>query len=143
MNPILRNVLAVLVGAIVGGLLNSGIIQLSPSVFPYPEGIDMNDIGSIKANIHLFTGGNFLMTWLAHAAGTLVGAFITAKLAASNQKALAVLIGGLFIIGGIMAAMMIGGPVWFTAVDILTAYIPMAFLGWKLAGSPTSANPLS
>jgi len=65
----------------------------------------------------------------------LVGAFLAAKLGASHRMKLALGIGIFFLLGGIAAASMIGGPVWFIVIDLLFAYIPMAYLGGMLAGA--------
>jgi hypothetical protein len=34
-----------------------------------------------------------------------------------------------------MMAVMYGGPVWFLALDLIGAYLPMAFLGGRLGGA--------
>lgn len=138
MNPILRNVLAVVAGAIIGGLVNMGLVTIGPELIPLPEGIDSSDMESLKANGHLMEAKHFLFPFLAHALGTLAGAFIAAKLAISNQMTMAMIIGGFFLIGGVMAATMIPAPTWFVVTDLILAYIPMGWLGWKLAGSPTT-----
>jgi len=44
-------------------------------------------------------------------------------------------IGIWFLIGGITMVYMVGGPLWFQATDVLFAYIPMAWIGAKLAGA--------
>jgi hypothetical protein len=41
-------------------------------------------------------------------------------------------IGGWNLFGGIMAATMIPAPLWFILVDLILAYIPMAYLAGKL-----------
>ncbi len=138
MNPIIRNILAVLAGLFIGGLVNLGIIIISPSLVPLPPGVDPNDLESIKSNIHLYEAKHFLMPFVAHALGTLVGAFIAVKLAASHHLYIGIGIGAFFIIGGIMAVSMIPGPMWFSVLDLLIAYIPMGWLGWKLAGGDRS-----
>ncbi|MBK9254252.1 MAG: hypothetical protein IPM42_02060 [Saprospiraceae bacterium] len=38
MNPIVRNIVAVIAGIIIGGIVNSGIIKISGSIIPPPEG---------------------------------------------------------------------------------------------------------
>jgi hypothetical protein len=43
-------------------------------------------------------------------------------------------IGAFFLAGGIGAAVMLGGPLWFIVTDLVLAYLPMGFLGAKLAG---------
>lgn len=55
MNPILRNVLALIAGALVGGTVNMGIVMGSGSIIPPPEGIDPGDMESLVANFHLFS----------------------------------------------------------------------------------------
>jgi hypothetical protein len=55
-------------------------------------------------------------------------------IAASGRKVIAIILGCLFLAGGIAANIMIPAPMWYRAVDLLFAYIPMTFLGWKLSG---------
>jgi hypothetical protein len=74
-----------------------------------------------------------LFPFLAHALGTLAGAFITAFLAANNKLILAVVIGTIFLFGGISMIISLTAPMWFNITDVIFAYIPMAFLGYFLA----------
>jgi hypothetical protein len=83
----------------------------------------------LRESMKLFTPVNFVFPFLAHALGTLSGAFVAAKLAASHHMKFAIGIGVAFLIGGVAAASMFGGPVWFKAVDLLLAYIPMGLVG--------------
>ena len=136
MNPILKNILAVIAGIIIGGLVNMAIITISGSIAPLPEGVDPNDIESIKANIQRYSVGNLLLPIVAHGLGTLVGAFVAAKLAVKGHKTLALAVGAFFLLGGIYMAYLIPeAPMWMKTADILLAYIPMGWLGWKLAGA--------
>lgn len=43
-------------------------------------------------------------------------------------------IGGLFLLGGIAMIFVLPSPTWYTMLDLVGAYIPMAWIGWKLAG---------
>lgn len=134
MNSLLRNILGIIVGAGVGGFINGQIIKYGHLLVPLPEGVNPENIDSINANIASYEPQHFIMPFLAHALGTLVGAFIVTKIAASNQKIFALGIGALFLMGGIMVAQMLSNsPIWFTALDIIGAYIPMALLGYHLA----------
>ena len=133
--PVLRNILALIAGVIIGGFANMAIVSVSGSVIALPDGVNPEDIESLKANFHLFEPKHFLMPFLAHAIGTFVGAFIAAYIAASRKMLLAMIVGGFFLAGGIMMVQMLPGPLWFTFVDLGLAYIPMGFMGWKLAES--------
>ncbi len=109
-----------------------GIIMLGSSLIAPPEGVDPTNMESIAQNIHLYGPQHFAVPFLAHALGTLFGAFIVAKLAASRQMVLAMVIGVFNLVGGIAASTMIPAPTWFIALDLVVAYIPMAYLGGKL-----------
>lgn len=132
MNPILKNILAFVVGLILGNVVNMSIVLLSPYVIPPPPGADVTTEAGLKASIHLFEAKHFIMPFLAHALGTLAGALLCAKMAASHHIKLALGIGVLFLIGGIIASRMIPAPTWFIALDLIVAYLPMAYLGYFL-----------
>lgn len=132
MNPILRNILAVLAGFVVGITVNMGLVTISASVIPLPEELDMTTMEGVKEAMPLLQPKHFLMPFLAHALGTLAGAMVVAKLAASYKIKLAMIIGVLFLAGGITTVVQVGGPMWFIVVDLGLAYLPMAYFGSKM-----------
>lgn len=136
MNPIVRNILAVVAGVLLGSVVNMGLIQISGFVIPPPAGADMTTAEGIKAALPLLEPKHFIFPFLAHALGTLVGAFIAAKIGASRRMMLAMIVGVIFLAGGIAATFMIPAPTWFMVLDVVVAYLPMAYLGAMLAGSP-------
>lgn len=135
MKTLLINSLAVVAGLILGGMVNMAIVMAGPHVIPPPAGVDMSDVESLAAGAHLLTPKHFLFPFLAHATGTLAGALVTNLSASTRRGVLAYVIGGLFLTGGIAASFMIPAPTWFIALDILLAYIPMAWLGARLGRS--------
>ncbi len=132
MNPILKNILAVIVGWIVGSIVNMGLITTGHSVFPI-VGIDPNDMNALAEVMPTLNYTHFIFPFLAHALGTLVGAITAGLIAANNKMKFSLTIGGLFLLGGIAVNYMLPGPTWFAVVDILLAYIPMAWIGGKIA----------
>ena len=135
MNPILRNVLAVVAGIILGSIVNMAIIMLSSSIIPPPEGVNPSDMESLKASMHLFEPKHFLMPFLAHAFGTLVGAFVAGLIAINHRLKISLAIGLFFMLGGITNILLLPSPFWFTITDLTLAYIPMSWLGYKLQKS--------
>ena len=132
MNPILKDILAVFTGLIVGSIVNMGIIMVSSDVIPPPSGGDSTTMEGLNATMHLFEPRHFIFPFLAHAIGTLVGAFIAARIASTRKMTMALVIGFFFLIGGFSNVMMLSSPTWFTIVDLGLAYIPMALLGGTL-----------
>jgi hypothetical protein len=139
MKTILRNILAVVVGLVVGGTVNMALITVSPHVIRPPAGVDVTDAQSLASSIHLFEPKHFLFPFLAHALGTLAGALLAFLIAASYRSVFAYAIGAFFLTGGIAASFMIPAPKWFIALDLAAAYIPMAWIGTQLGRRITGA----
>ena len=132
MHPIIRNILAVLAGLLLGSLVNGGLIGLSGHIIPPPEGYDITTDAGLKAGIHLLEPKHFIFPFLAHALGTFAGALTTALIAANRKMGLAMLIGLLFFIGGAVMVYKLQAPMWFNITDLVLAYFPMALLGARL-----------
>lgn len=132
MPNVVRNVLAFIVGLFLGGVVNMALITVSPSLIPPPAGVDVTNPESLSAAIHLFEPRHFVMPFLAHALGTLVGALVGYLIAASYKAQIAYGIGALFLCGGVAASFMIPAPAWFIALDLVVAYLPMAWLGIRI-----------
>lgn len=139
MIAILRNIVGLLGGLVLGGLVNMGLIMLGPSIIPPPPGVDVTNSESIAASIHLFEAKHFIVPFVAHAFGTLVGAMAAFFIAASYRPHIAYLVGAVFLVGGIWASTIIPAPTWFIGVDLVLAYLPMAWIGAKLAGRVLSS----
>ena len=133
MKPLLRNIAAVLLGIVVGSAINMSLIMVSGKVIPPPAGADVTTMEGLKASMHLFEPQHFLFPFLAHALGTLAGAAVAATIAASRKVACAFVVGAFFLVGGIANVFMLPAPLWFNAVDLILAYLPMAWLGSRRA----------
>jgi hypothetical protein len=133
MNPIVRNILAVVGGWIIGSIVNMGLIWLGPNIIPNPEGFDSSSAEAFAATAHLLKPINYIFPFLAHALGALAGSFAAYIFAATHKMKFALGVSALFLLGGIAAVMMFNSPLWFTVVDLVGAYIPMGWLGAKLA----------
>jgi len=138
MNPIFKNILAVVAGCAIGMLVNYALITLGTNLIPAPAGVDPNDVNSIKEHMHLYEFKHFITPFLGHALGTLAGAFTAAKMAAKYKLQIALAIGAFFLLGGIAMVMMLPSPTWFNILDLGMAYFPMGWLGAKLAGTGES-----
>lgn len=135
MGTIARNVVAVILGLLVGGLVNMGLITISGQVIPPPAGVDVTNMESLRSSMHLFEPKHFLFPFLAHALGTFVGAFATSMLAETQRMKLALGVGAFYLLGGIVSVFLLPAPIWFAALDLIGAYIPMGWFGGKLAES--------
>ncbi len=112
-----------------------GLVSLGHAVVALPPGTDASTMEGIAAAMPQFGPEQFIFPFLAHALGTLVGALVPTLIAVSHKLNIALGIGVLFLIGGITAVVMLPAPLWFSVVDLVFAYIPMAWLGAKLGGA--------
>lgn len=110
-----------------------GIIMISGSIIPPPEGTDTSTMEGLQEAILLFSPKHFIFPFLAHALGTFAGAYLAAMIAANHKMKFAMGIGVLFLAGGIANVLMLPSPLWYTIVDLAGAYIPMGYLAGKLA----------
>lgn len=128
-----RKILAVLAGLVAGSVVNMALIGAGGQVIPAPAGADVSTTEALAASMHLFAPRHFLFPFLAHAGGTLAGAWLATRLYPGRRWTAALIVGAFFLAGGIAAASMLPAPAWFIAADLLLAYAPLAWLGWWLA----------
>lgn len=140
MPDLVRNALAVLAGVVAGGGVNMALIAVGPSLIAHPAGVDVSSAEGLGKTMHLFEPRHFVMPFVAHAAGTLAGALAAYLLAASHRAPIAYAIGVVFLCGGVAASFMIPAPAWFIALDLLAAYLPMAWLGIQLGARMRQGN---
>jgi hypothetical protein len=115
-----------------GSGINMIVVQAGTSVFPAPKGFDLSTEAGLKSAMPLMTFEYFIFPFLAHAMGTFSGAWFVARFSKTRPRS-AFGIGIAFLIGGIMMVATVGGPFWFSVLDLTVAYIPMAWLGYTLA----------
>ncbi len=141
MPPVLRNILGVVFGFVVGSIVNMFVLRVGQTLVPLPEGVDNSDMEKLAASMHLFGPQHFVVPFLAHALGTFVGAGLTAFVAATRKLPLALLVGALFLAGGVAAALLLPAPAWFIAADLVLAYLPVAWLAGRMGarGKPGPA----
>ena len=126
MNTILKNILALLGGGLIGMVVNMGLIFTGNQLIPFEDG--MNPMNATMWEIKYF-----IFPFFAHAFGTLSGAFVTAKFSSSYHMIFAICIGIFFLLGGISMVFILPAPIWFIIIDLVFAYLPMGWLGWKIS----------
>ena len=125
-------ILGLLLGLVIGSVVNMSIINLGGILIPMGEGIDPSNMNDLKRVMPTLELKFFITPFLAHALGTLVGAVIALWIS-NNKVVLAYVIGALFLVGGSMMVYMLPeAPLWFDVFDLTLAYVPMAWLATKI-----------
>ena len=126
MKQTLKNIAIVILGIVVGMIVNIGLIILGGTIFPPSENFE-------PMNAMNWDFKYFIFPFLAHSIGTLSGALIVSKLSNKSSIILPLIVGLYFLMGGIYMITILPAPMWFVLLDVILGYIPMALLGWKLA----------
>lgn len=123
---------AIALALFLGGSLNMFIVGISGSVIPPPPGADFTTAEGLQQSAHLMEPRHFIMPFLAHALGTLLAGFVAAALTRERRLSAAIITGLVFLTGGIMDVQMIPAPMWFNVLDLVVAYVPMAWAGYRV-----------
>jgi hypothetical protein len=98
----LRNIGAVLLGLVVGSVLNMALIMANMSLFPGPAGLDFDDTAAMAEYVASLPDSAFILVLLAHVGQASVGGWIAARVGASRPVVLALVVGVLTMVGGLI-----------------------------------------
>lgn len=132
MNPIILNSIAVIGGLIIGSIVNMGLVTLGGELVSPPTGADVSSMEGLTAAMAQYEPKHFLFPFLAHALGTLAGALFAVFVAATHKLSMALIIGAVFLAGGTYMVFLLPSPLWFDALDLVFAYMPMSLIAYKL-----------
>jgi len=133
MKGVFLNVLVFVACVFAGGIANGLIINYSGAIIAHPAGFDLTTEEGLKSGMPFMEPKHFIMPFIAHALGTLVGAFLVTLLIKERKLFRPLLVGFLFFLAGTYMVFILPSPLWFDALDLGLAYIPMAWIGYKLA----------
>jgi len=127
-----RNLVALVVGVAAGMCVNMGLVMLNAYVlFPMPPGTDVQNPEAFQAYVSNLPFTAFLVVMVAHLGQSFVGALVAARLGSSRPMLLAMIVGGLSLIGGVMNMLTVKGPGWMLIE--LPLYLVVAWLAGRMA----------
>jgi hypothetical protein len=129
----MKSILLSVAGLLLGVITNGVIVQIGSQIVKAPKGLDLSTSQGLAKAMPLMGVEHFVFPFLAHAIGTLVGAYFVSRMKVNRALLNAMAIGFAFLAGGVMMVLTLPGtPWWFVATDLVLAYLPMAYLGYKL-----------
>ena len=127
-NYMIRNILAVITGLLIGNIAIMGLHYLAMVFYPLPDFVDMNDMKAIAEYIRIAPLGSLLFVMLAHIGGTFMAGISTSLI--SKNIIPIYIIGVFFTLTGIYNLYMLPHPLWFN-IEVFF-YFPAAIYGHKL-----------
>ena len=129
MNPTIRSALVLLAGVVVAVLVVVLVDTLVGSMYPLPEGTDLNDPARMRAAIAAMPASAFVLLLAGWVVAAAAGSYLAARLA-RRSPALHGLIVAIFVLIATVANLAaIPHPMWLWPAAILL--IPAA--GWAAA----------
>ena len=126
MKLLLKNIGVLVVGIIIGMIVNMGLIIIGGIIFPISESFE-------PMNVINWDLKYFIFPFLAHSVGTLSGSFLVSKLSRNSNIIFPLIVGLYFLSGGIYMAIILPAPMWFVFLDLIVCYIPMSLIGWRIS----------
>lgn len=125
--PIARQILGVIAGVVVGGLVVFLVELVGHSLFPPPPGTDLSNPEDVKRLISLLPVGALLMVLVGWLIGSLAGAWTANRIARTSMAGW--IVAALFILLTAYNFTVIPHPTWMIAAGIA---IPL-FSAWIAA----------
>ncbi len=133
----LKNIIAVILGIIGGGLMVGIIQQMSHRRYGSAEGISLEDIEGLTAFIETLPTEAFLFVILAHCTGAFIAGFIASKLSINNHYVLGLIAAFALLLATLVTVFSIPGqPDWVLYLDPIATLI-CGWIGAKI-GSPSA-----
>ncbi|MCU7617041.1 hypothetical protein NZ698_07510 [Chryseobacterium sp. PBS4-4] len=127
----LRLILGVIAGIVVGSVCVWAVETLNHSLYPYPVGMKAGDMNAFKAYIENLPFLGKFMVIVGYSLGALVSGFISTKVAKNGKPTAAVICGLIFLSFTIYNMIVLPTPVWFWVLGVLVW--GLVFVGYKLA----------
>lgn len=128
--PMLRRLLAVILG-IVGGVVLIGLLQyVLFMISPPPEGMDLTDPKVMADYIASLEAWKLLLVIVTYAIGAAVGGFLGSRMTDAQPDLVGMVIGLGLTVFALLNLLQIPHPVWFWILALLV-HVPCALWGSK------------
>lgn len=135
----MRAFFAVVGGLFIGSFINMALIQLNTSLNPPPPGFNPQDMSAFAKYIAGLPPSAFLLVMVAHLAQAFFGGLAAAWLNDDDGIALALIVGAITAVGGLINLLMLPAPWWmwlelplYPVVALLAGFLDLARRGKAL-----------
>ncbi|MBL3549898.1 MULTISPECIES: hypothetical protein [Chryseobacterium] len=123
---ILRQILAVVVGLIVGSIGIAIVENIGHQLYPPPVGTDPNDMEALKEYVGEAPFMALFFIIMAYALAAFVSGFTATKISNNGKHTAAIICGIIFLLITIYMMTSLPTPIWFWVLGILVWILVMA-----------------
>ena len=131
MPPVVRTIVAVVVGTVVAFVLVGVIEAIGEVVYPPPAGVDFGRPDQLASYMQRLPGGALAFVLAAWIVGTFFGGLVAAWIARSRTALAAAIVGALVLAATIANFVLIPHPAWMIAAGVVGIAVA-AYLAGRL-----------
>jgi hypothetical protein len=134
MTPLIRSILAVVAGLVAANLIMLAVTSVNSVLHPeIVKAVESNDPEALQTAIAAPGSiGALLIVLAAWVLGSLAGGFVGARISQRAAVVHGLIVGGLFMAGGIANNLAYPPPLWFWVATGF-AFLPAAYAGARLS----------
>jgi len=137
--PMIRTVVAVLLG-LVAALATMLLVEyLGMSLFPLPPGINLDNEDDLARLVASASTGKKLWVLMGWTLAAFVGGWLASRISRRHRRGAALAVGALIVAGVLLNAAMLPHPAWMTVAGVLLP-LPVAWLAAR-PGRPRARPP--
>jgi hypothetical protein len=126
-----RNLIAVVLGMLAGMAVNMSLVLLVMFLHPMPAGVDFSDSAAMATYFATIPATGFLIVLAAHLGQSFFGGLVAALLSSDSPRVMALIIGVLSLIAGVVNLIDLPHPAWMW-VEV-PGYLLVAWFAASLA----------
>lgn len=127
----IRNLIAVFLGMLAGMAVNMSLVMVTLVLHPMPEGVAFTDTEAMPEYFASIPVTGFLIVLAAHLGQSFFGGLVAALLSKDRPRTMALIIGVLSLIGGVVNLIDLPHPMWMW-IEV-PGYILVAWFAASLA----------
>ncbi|MAB28147.1 MAG: hypothetical protein CMJ53_02520 [Planctomycetaceae bacterium] len=108
----IRNLIAAFLGMLAGMTVNMSLVLVALFCHPMPEGVDFTDTEAMPEYFATLPATGFLVVLAAHLGQSFFGGLVAALLSKDRPRTMALIIGVLSLIGGVVNLTELPHPTW-------------------------------
>ncbi len=136
---ILRSILGIFLGLIIGGIVIFGVQMVNILIHPVLAGMDPSNPEDVKRVLANLPVTAFIGLLLSYLLGVFFAAFAAAKIAGRSEVLHGFIISLIFAFAGIMNFNAVPAPIW-VVISCFVIFFAAGFLGSSFAGSLRKAR---
>ena len=108
----IRNILAVIAGIVVGMTFNYVMVMLNTALYPMPDGVNFDDMDMLVEYFSNLPFSAYLIILVAHLGQAFLGGMVSAVISRNAVMTVAIIVGLVSMIGGIINMILLPLPNW-------------------------------